>query len=551
MSILTKIAKAPKKEITDISVLVGNVFSKLYGNPGKVVLNKIDKKLSWFMDGAQFSKAFRNDVWDGYIRLFSTRTQIFPTGYLPKVLKILDKKKVNYGIKDVRKAIDISPDSIKKAIKFSPKMQPRPYQVKALKRALRLRSGVVNIPTGSGKTLIINLIIKAIDLHTASKLNHTILTSGISLLSQLKEEISKFQKIKIGFIGEGMWEQRRITVASVDTLYSHLSNPNKLSKDKKKAKEAKLRANRAKNFLAASGSVFLDEAHHSPAKTFKSVIYKTANASFRYGTTALYKRSGNDEMLLHAVTGNVIFRRSLSWMIDNGYLAKPTIILMEYEGKDLSDDEWHDEYKSGISANLRRNRLLAKISTELYKRNLSQVLFVTEKKQGEGILAILEFEHNFPVNKASFLTGADDQVAVRKPVLNKFCKGNIKSIICTRILNEGIDFPEANAGIRCGAQKFEGSIIQQLGRLLRKVKNPYAKDIDRNEMQRIFWVDLCDMHSPRLATHSLKRIETYESEEAFEVKYVSSLRELRRVLDGRIKEAKIIKQNKKNPHKKK
>jgi len=83
-----------------------------------------------------------------------------------------------------------------------------------------------------------------------------------------------------------------------------------------------------------------------------------------------------------------------------------------------------------------------------------------------------------------------------------------------------------------------------LGRILRKTKPKSSKDINRKILQRVFWFDLMDMHSPTLADHALNRAKVYESERAFDVRYVDSFKGLREILDEQIKEVKII--NKKN-----
>jgi superfamily II DNA or RNA helicase len=466
---------------------------------------------------------------------------MFPSGFLDEVETILKKFKVEYEYKDKRNKL---PKWTKKDIKhifdLLKHVSPRPYQKKTILSLLENNCcGVANMPTGSGKTLIINLTIFVLDKLLKKKQKCIIMTHGSSLLSQLKESIQKFQKEEVGIISEGVWNTKRITVASVDTLTSRL-----VPKQKKKNAKMKAKKNQAENFLLKADMIFSDEAHHSPAKTFKVPFLKAKNASFRIGTTATYIRNGEPLMNLHAVTGKVIFKRSLSWMIDRGYLAKPTIILVEFGDKWISeDDEWYEQYKKGISANALRNGLISNIAVILNNYNLSSVIFVNEIGQGENITMQME-GRGYPTNKIAFLQGRDDLESIRKPTLKAFTTGKIRNLIATKILNEGIDFPEANAGIRAMARKYEGGIIQQLGRILRKVKEPLAKDIDRETLQRVFWVDICDTHSPKLADWTLQRIRTYEKEKAFDIRYVSSIKEMKRVLDEQIKDVKIISEEK-------
>ena len=561
MSILSKIAN---EEISisnsGVIIKVGTIYSKIIGKVPSKTLSKIDKKLSYWFIGAQYSKAYKDGIWDGYIHLFSIKGRYFPTGFLNEVENVLKKRKIDYHISDLRPKIKINKQSIQKAINFHKNIIPRPYQIEALKKALSEKTGIINIPTGTGKTLLINLIINSIDQETKFEARHLIISIGLSLLGQLKREIEKFQKTNVGFIGENKFDVNRITVASIDSLYSIITT-----------KKFDPRKEKVMDLLENSTSLFLDEAHHSPAKTFKQIVQKS-KASFRIGTTATYKRSGGDDMMLKAVTGNIIYKRSISWMIKSGYLAIPTIFLIEFRGeekkkseidkiyqdiksksgKKISDKDikkmkdWHKIYTVEIANNKKRNKLISNVFKILYGFDLSIVLFVFEKLHGEYF--VNKFRKSIGLNNdIRFLSGIDDVNSVRTPVLKSFRDGNIRSLICTRILNEGIDFPEANCGIRAGGLAFEGSIIQQLGRVLRKIKDPGKQDIDKSKIQRIFWIDICDFHHPILAKHSLERISTYEKQKRFNIVYIDDLEDMKTEIKEHINEVKIIqRKNKKN-----
>jgi len=438
MSVLTKIKKSSKTETPkSVTLVVGNVWSRVSGNLPHKAKNRIDEKLSFFVQGAYHTKAYRDDIWDGRIRFFKKSTGIFPTGFCLTVKKILKKKKIKFKTLDKRRIIEYDDKFIKKVIRFNKKIVPRTFQKKAFIKFLEKGAGVFHLPTGSGKTIIMNLIIKAIDSFSDKEIQ-LVLTHGTSLLSQLRDEISSFQKEEIGYIAEGVWDEKRITVASVDTIFSNLKNPYKLRKTKRKKtkeekrdkiKERKALVRKTESLLRRATAVHCDEAHHSPAKTFKTVLNKTLNASFRTGFTATYDRSGGDEMSLHAVTGKVVFKRSLSWMIDRGYLAKPTIILMSFDKGSTNEEEWHKEYAKGISTNKARNRILAKVLYTFFSYNLSSIMFVQRKLHGEELLNILVEKHNIPTTLSRFLMGRDDNETVRKPTLNAFQKGEIRNII--------------------------------------------------------------------------------------------------------------------------
>ena len=558
-----------------ISLSIGNMFCIVKGKLSSTVTRRLDKKLSFDTPGAQYSKPYQMGIWDGKTRFLTKRPMTFPIGFIDDVIKILEESKVDCDIKDLRKTIKVKDQSIKKAFLKNKSIIPRPYQKKAVINGFKKGYGIVNLPTGGGKTLVINLMIASVDIETSKECIHLIVASGIGLCRQLQKQISKFQNEEVGFIGQSEFNIRRITVASIDTLYQAINYMNFKKKGKKKKSSNHEERMKKKEeiiyLLKDTTTLFLDEAHHSPAKTFKDVFYKT-HAKLRIGTTATYIRSGDGEgMLLRSVTGNIVYKKTLSWMIEKGYLAKPTVILLEYSGKQKSNAEidfqykeimrekdpkvtdkklnkatlWNKLYTVEISHNDTRNMIYAKVLNEFYKNKLSIVLFVKELYQGESIYSFAINKYKIPTDEIMFLSGKDNVEEVRVPVLKRLQKGKVRIIICTKILNEGIDFPEANCGMRAGGEVFSGNILQQLGRVLRKTKSLLSKDSNRKSPQNVFWFDLCDIHHRLLAEHSLGRINTYESERAFNVVYINKFKQLQGVIDENIKEVKIIRNKKK------
>lgn len=539
--------KRTKSSSKKVSILVGSNHSKIIGYVHPAIKTKISDKMKYFPDGAIFSRAFKEKKWDGYIRMFSTRMQTFPTGFLKDVEKILIKFKYKVKINDNRPIIKFNGDPLEPVLDLMriKRQRARKYQIRAATKAIDLRYGIINIFTGGGKTIIINMIIKAIDEATDYKLNIKVITSGISLISQLREQIRAFQGIYIGMLGGGVNDRGRITVASINTLAERINSNNK----------------KAIKDIRNTDVLFIDEAHHSPAKTFKSVIGLANNVALCIGTTATYKRAETEgDMILKAVTGNIIYKKSISSGIKNGWLAKPTIIIFQYsedfsekdidrkynklnrhkkKKKESNTSEYIKSYSVLVANNEHRNQLISKIIKVLDDYNLSSVTFVQSIDQGH---LINQKAREFGVQQSVFMKG-ENKVLDRSKNIQDFKKGRLRHIVCTRIINEGLDFPEANAGIRAGALKYEGTVIQQIGRILRKVKPKLAKDIDRKETQRIFWIDICDVNNRHLASHALERIGTYESEEEFEIVYVDNIDELKGVIDERIKEVKIISKN--------
>jgi superfamily II DNA or RNA helicase len=58
--------------------------------------------------------------------------------------------------------------------------------------------------------------------------------------------------------------------------------------------------------------------------------------------------------------------------------------------------------------------------------------------------------------------------AEREEVLNGYLRGEYKAVVANRVLNEGVDIPNAKVGIIIGGTASEDAAVQRLGRILRK-----------------------------------------------------------------------------------
>ena len=68
----------------------------------------------------------------------------------------------------------------------------------------------------------------------------------------------------------------------------------------------------------------------------------------------------------------------------------------------------------------------------------------------------------------------ETKAAERKTILDRFQAGEYSAIVTSKVLNEGIDVPEAKVAIVLGGSAGAREYIQRLGRVLRKVGNRQA-----------------------------------------------------------------------------
>ena len=66
------------------------------------------------------------------------------------------------------------------------------------------------------------------------------------------------------------------------------------------------------------------------------------------------------------------------------------------------------------------------------------------------------------------------QAAERKAILEEFQAGHYRAIVTSRVLNEGVDVPEAKIAVVLGGSASAREYIQRLGRVLRRRGNAQA-----------------------------------------------------------------------------
>lgn len=136
-----------------ITIEIENVYSKITGTLPLNIITEIDNKLSYYVNGYQYMKAFKSGFydsktkswqhWDGKKHLLNNSLK-FQTGLLPYVEEVLKECEVQYSVVDKR----VEP-SAGKPIKVNTKhFKPRQYQIDIVNAAIQNKSGMIKAATG-------------------------------------------------------------------------------------------------------------------------------------------------------------------------------------------------------------------------------------------------------------------------------------------------------------------------------------------------------------------------------------------------------------------
>ncbi|MCH2380698.1 MAG: DEAD/DEAH box helicase family protein, partial [Nitrososphaerales archaeon] len=160
------------------------VFLKISCEAG--VAQEICDYFTFTVPGHTFMPAYRMKIWDGKIRLFNIHNRVLYGGLLEYVFIFAEKR--NYKV--VPDGDWWKPKKIKRDETFIKNLKlpfvPRDYQLEGFYHSLSYKKSLLVSPTASGKSLIIYLIVRALNVKTL------IIVPTTSLVSQLYADFQEY-----------------------------------------------------------------------------------------------------------------------------------------------------------------------------------------------------------------------------------------------------------------------------------------------------------------------------------------------------------------------
>ncbi|MFO0593643.1 MAG: DEAD/DEAH box helicase family protein [Polyangiaceae bacterium] len=353
------------------------------------------------------------------------------------------------------------------------KHEPFVYQREALAAWERARfRGVVVLPTGTGKTFLATLAI------ASRKRSTLVVVPTLDLVNQWYDGLSASFGEPIGIVGGGYHEVEDITVTTYDSAYLHMER-----------------------LGSKFGLVVFDECHHLPSASY-SLGAKMCLAPFRLGLSATPERT--DERGYEDTIGPIVFRRDITELAGE-YLAAYDVqrLAVPLSAEERAQyDAARDVYRSFLRANSIRmserdgwQRFLL-LSSQSDAGRRAFLAYREQKKlalAAPGKLAVLGkllhahrhdrtivfTEDNATVYQIArqFLVPAithQTKVKERSFLLSAFNEGTLTAIVTSKVLNEGVNVPEANVAIVLSGNASVREHVQRLGRILRKTGDKLA-----------------------------------------------------------------------------
>jgi superfamily II DNA or RNA helicase len=329
--------------------------------------------------------------------------------------------------------------------------------------------GVVELPTGSGKTVLAIGAIAALATPTL------VVVPTIDLLEQWQGELeTEFgDGTAIGRLGGGTQRVEPITVATYDSAYL-----------------------RADELGDRFGLVVFDEIHHLGGEGYRDIARLTA-APARLGLTATFERPDGAHEVIEELVGPVVYRLSADELAGE-HLADYDIKRIEVE-LTPEERERYERFQGTFTDYLARSGLQLRSGSDyqklvkrsgsdpearealLAKQRAREVMMNADRKidtlaeilgrhRTDRVIVftaytdlVYELAGRFLIPPITNETGADE----RREILDRFRRGEYSRIVAANVLDEGVDVPDANVAVVLSGSGSEREFTQRLGRVLR------------------------------------------------------------------------------------
>lgn len=406
-----------------------------------------------------------NSTWDSRVSAFRTLAMDYPD-----VLRFLERSNIEF----TDKVLDPPP-----CPELTSNTALRDYQAEALDAWLKAgKRGTIVLPTGAGKTVVAMAAMARINAPTI------VVVPTIDLMEQWRTRLEAEFRVEVGTYGGGESTLRPITVSTYDSAY--------------------LRAE-------ALGNKFMflvfDEVHHLPAPSYSQIAELFA-APFRMGLTATLVREDGGHRLLPRLVGNIVYEMETDDLAGthlSHYTLEKRLVNLT-----AAEQAAYDANYDVFTKYLRRRRIrlrtpkdfqrfIMRTGTDpqarkaLLARNTALDIALNSASKIDALQSLLVqnpdektlifTQHNklvYRISRAFLIPAITHQTPKdeRVDILSRFKSGTYQRIVTSRVLDEGIDVPDATLGIILSGTGSSREFIQRLGRLLRKKRGKQAQLVE-------------------------------------------------------------------------
>jgi len=360
------------------------------------VAQELSDFFCFFVPGFQFTPAYKSRMWDGRIRLADLRNFTIYHGLVPYIETFCKER--NYTLEidsDVNSTENYSVVEAEQFIStLKIPLEVRDYQLKSFVHAVRNKRILLLSPTASGKSLIIYLILRHLQLENKKGL---LIVPTTSLVEQMYKDFADYgydsdQYCHRQYSGKEKHTNKFITITTWQSIYKN-----------------------DKEYFEQFEFVFGDEAHQFKAKSLTTILTGCSNAKYRIGTTGTLDGTQTHKLVLEGLFGPVYKATSTAELMEKGQLAsfKIKCLILKYDEpicKQARDWDYQSEIDYIVKSKP-RNDFIKNLVLSLKGNTL--VLFQFVEKHGKELHALIK-EH--AKNRHVFFVFGGTDVEIRESV---------------------------------------------------------------------------------------------------------------------------------------
>jgi len=322
----------------------------------------------------------------------------------------------------------------------------RPYQQQAVEAICAHSFGVLEAGTGSGKTVM------ALSLIARRRQPTLILVHSKELMHQWRDRIRQFLGIEAGQGGDGTLDIQPVTVAIVNTAKKYLES-----------------------LPGRFGQIVVDECHRVPASLFTDVV-SAFDSRYMLGLSATaFRREDGMTQLIYTYMGDRVHAVDGRMLAASGAVVKPELLQRPTGFAHFFQGEYAKLIKALAADGPRNRQIVGDVVTLIRQGHEGTMLVVSDRVAHCQALAELMAEQGVA---ALVLTGQTTQDK-RAQIVEDVQAGGVAVLVATlQLIGEGFDCPGLTTLVLATPIKFEGRLLQVVGRIMRPAEGKRARVID-------------------------------------------------------------------------
>lgn len=282
------------------------------------ILKELSDYYSFYAEGYRFNPKFRNGMWNGQIKLVNLRAMTTLTGLIPSIAKFCADR--NYQLVDqtenYKKFVPDNLDDFDQWIEsLHLPFAPREYQPSTAKYAIQAGRGLLLSSTGSGKSLIIYLIMRWMLKHDRKTV---IIVPSTSLVEQMHNDFKNYASKDDSFDVDDRIKKLYAKIKTTDpyedqciiTTWQSIKNYDK-------------------KLFETWDCVLVDEAHGLKANIIDGILKDSINARYRIGLTGTLTGMVCHEYQITGLLGSIYQATTTKTLQEQGYLSDCTIYMVD------------------------------------------------------------------------------------------------------------------------------------------------------------------------------------------------------------------------------